>query len=113
MAEEEFKKQVGGDFDKDQAVFYTKEKVSEFKQELGNLNNDGKAIIIKNIELFEEEIFNLVFSKNKIILSGDVNKCDCKNQILSKNFKTKILFSPRRYPNSGTWEIRRIFYVLC
>ena len=48
------KKQVGGDFDKDQAVFYTKEKVSEFKQELGNLNNDGKAIIIKNIELFEE-----------------------------------------------------------
>jgi hypothetical protein len=43
--------------------------------------------------LFKEEIFDLVLPKDKIVLSGDINKCSFKNRILNTKFKTKIFFS--------------------
>jgi endo-1,4-beta-mannosidase len=93
-AEEEFKRQVGGDFDKNYAVFYTKEQISEFKRFLGNLGAEERVIILKNIELFGEDIFDLISGRNKLIISGDINKCNFKNKILNKKFNTKIFFSP-------------------
>lgn len=93
MAEEEFKKQLDGTSYKDKVVFYTKEKVSEFKEFVINPINSQSIIFIKNIELFEKDVFDLILTKNKIILSGDLNKCSCKNQILSTKFNTKIFFS--------------------
>jgi hypothetical protein len=93
MAEEEFKKQLDRTSYKDKVYFYTKEKVSEFKEVLINANNAESIIFVKNIELFEKDIFDLVLPKNKIILSGDLNKCNAKEQILNTKFNTKIFFS--------------------
>jgi hypothetical protein len=94
MAEEEFRKQVNQDYGKDRIIFYTKERISEFKEFVADQNNQERIIFIKNIELFDEDIFNLISSKNKIILSGDINKCSFKDKILNKKFNTKIFFSP-------------------
>ena len=93
QAEEEFAKQVGGVFYKDQVVFYTKEKVLEFKEFVINPNNGKRIIFVKNIELFGEDVLDLVLAKDKIVLSGDVNKCDSKDQIFDTKFNTKIYFS--------------------
>ena len=93
MAEEEFIKQLDGYLYKEKAIFYTKEKTSEFKEFVINPNNANRIIFIKNIELFKEDILELVFSKNNIVLSGDVDKSDCRQNILNKKFCTKIFFS--------------------
>ncbi|MDR3519358.1 MAG: hypothetical protein P4L63_00500 [Candidatus Pacebacteria bacterium] len=93
MAEEEFKKQLAGASYQDKVIFYTKEKVSEFKESVINPINSQRIIFVKNIELFEKDVFDLILLKNKIILSGDLNRCVCKKQILSTKFNTKIFFS--------------------
>ena len=72
---------MGENFDKDKVIFYTKEYVSDFKNFIENANED-RIIIIKNIELFEESIFDLLSTRNKIIISGDLSKCSFKNKIL-------------------------------
>ena len=93
MAEEEFKKQLGMDSYKDKVVFYTKENVSEFKKFVNNSNNTKRIIFIKNIELFDEDVLDLILTRNNIILSGNVEKCGSKQKILNKKFNTKIFFS--------------------
>jgi hypothetical protein len=93
MAEVEFKKQVNQVYKKEQIIFYTKEHVSEFKEFITNPNNQERIIFIKNIELFDKNVFDFVLPKNKIIFSGDLNKCSSKDKILNINFKTKVFFS--------------------
>ena len=94
MAQEEFRKQVGKDFDAAKIVFYTKEHVSEFKEFMSNAENQDRIVVLKNIELFSEDVFDLVSSKKNIIISGDLGKCNFKEKIMNKKFATKIFFSP-------------------
>lgn len=94
QAKKEFVKQVAKISYKDQVVFYTKEKISEFKEFVINPNNKERIIFIKNVELFSDDIFNSVLSKNKIVVSGDISKCVCMKQILNTKFNTRIFFSP-------------------
>lgn len=89
QAKEEFVKQVGTIDDK--IIFFVKEEVEEFRKLL--TKSDDIIIIIKNIELFGENIFDLVSEKTKLIISGDITKCSFVNKILEKPFKTKIFFS--------------------
>ena len=90
MAEDEFKKQVGDLGDK--AVFYTKEKEFEFL--LSNLEDEDKRIIlIKNVELFEDNVISTILKNKNVIISGDLNKCAFKKKILEKSFPIKIFFS--------------------
>ena len=53
-----------------------------------------KVILIKNIELFNEEIFDAVKDFSNVIISGDLNNCSFKEKILQKSFNTSIYFSP-------------------
>jgi hypothetical protein len=52
-----------------------------------------RIIFVKNIEQFGQEFFRMVLNFEKIILSGNLNKCISKNQISNKNFKTNIYFN--------------------
>ena len=87
MAKEEFEKQVGNG-----GTFYTKEKEMEFLME--DLNDrENRVICIKNVEMFSEGTISTILGNKNIIISGDLNKCPFKNNILGKPFATKILFS--------------------
>lgn len=93
MAEEEFVKQVGN-YDREKVKFYTKEKVEEFKKIIISENTNNFVLVVKNIELFGEDIGDLVAGKHNVIISGDINKSEFKDKLLDKNFTTQIYFSP-------------------
>jgi len=88
QAREEFTKQVGNL--NSRVNFLTKEQVNDFEKALFQF--DG-TIIIKNIELFDENTFDLVKERERLIISGDLSLCLFKNKILKKPFATEILFS--------------------
>jgi len=91
MAEKKFIEQVEK-MDKNKIQFFVKERVEEFKEVLTHINEDT-VIVIKNIELFAEDIFEFVSSRNKLIISGDINQCAFKDKIFEMHFDTRIFFS--------------------
>ncbi|MBP6883973.1 MAG: hypothetical protein KBC06_01950 [Candidatus Pacebacteria bacterium] len=95
MAREEFLKQTTSTHKGDDAViFFLKDEVEEFARYMTTLPDiNDRVIVIKNIDLFDEKTFDLIGNKQKIIISGDINKCPYKNKIQQMNFVTKVLFS--------------------
>lgn len=91
MAEAEFTKQVGNEYDS--VKFFTKDQVQLFLESLTSLV-DADILIVKNIELFGGDVIKAVSPIHNVIISGDVNNSGCKSLILQKKFTTKILFSP-------------------
>lgn len=91
MARKEFEKQVEK-IDSEKIQFFVKEQVSDFVKSLAD-EGGTTLVIIKNIELFGEEVFDLLSSRQKIIISGDVEKCLFKEKLSKKHFGTKIFFS--------------------
>lgn len=91
MAREEFIKQTESN---ENAHLFTKDQSDEFITFVSQISNhDNYVILIKNIELFDNEIFNVGKDFKNLILSGDVNKCSFKEKLLQKAFTTKIYFS--------------------
>lgn len=90
MAEEAFSKLV--DREKGQADFFTKEQVAEFIKKAES-TTDKTIIVIKNIELFDNEPLQAILDKKQIILSGDINKASVKDDILGISFASKVYFS--------------------
>jgi hypothetical protein len=95
MAREEFVKQIGiSHVENNDVIFCFKDSVNQFIEYLNTLSDiNERIVIVKNIDLFNEEIFHLISNKQKIILSGDINKCGFKKAILGIKFKTKVMFS--------------------
>jgi hypothetical protein len=92
MAEDQFKKQIVDFNNKD--VFYTKEQILDFKNKVSSIIDiDEYIILLKNIELFDEEVVDFILGKKKYIISGDFNKCPFQDKVLEKSFTTKIFFS--------------------
>lgn len=93
MAKEEFLKQTQSTENKN-IIFCLKDQTENFINYLNTLPDMQERIIaIKNIDLFDERIFDLVSENEKIIISGDISRCIFKDKILNKDFKTKVFFS--------------------
>ncbi len=90
MAEEAFEKEVGSNYKK--VGFYTLDKVAEFFPRLQSISTSD-VVIVKNIELFGENVLDAVSGVNKLIISGDLNHSDYKSKIMKHEFKRKVLFS--------------------
>lgn len=45
------------------------------------------------MEVFGQDVFDTVLNYNKLILSGDIDKCIAKKQISMINFNSIVLFS--------------------
>lgn len=88
MAEEEFIKLVG----QSNGQFFTKERQDDFKKLL-NEPVDKRVVVVKNIELFGEDIIDLVSILDKVIISGDLNQSAFKDKILAVEYVTKFYFS--------------------
>lgn len=105
MAEEEFNKQIPGT-NTSQISFFTKVKTQEFKEALSEMNED-LIIFIKNIELFGQDVLDLILHKEKVVISGDINKYEFINELFQKHFSTKIVFSEMaemEIPDLGQYE---------
>jgi len=65
-----------------------------YLEALKNLPDLSKRVIlIKNFEIFDQNILDSSIMLEKIILSGDIDKSVAKKQIGDKLYKTAILFS--------------------
>lgn len=52
-----------------------------------------RIILIKNIEVFSEKVFEVYLNLEKVILSGNIDTCVAKEKISQHNFKTIIAFN--------------------
>lgn len=107
MARDEFVKQVG-EYQNDNVIFIKGTEHFDFLKSVKELGDiDDRVILIKNIDLFTQEIFDSVSSKNKVIISGNIDKVPYKDHILQKVYKTKIFFSPASFeqvPDLQKWD---------
>jgi len=65
-------------------------------EKLDDLNE--RVVLVKNMEIFSDAVFDSCLKLQKIILSGDLDKCSAKKQISSKQYKTIVLFSKSATP---------------
>jgi hypothetical protein len=65
-----------------------------FLESLKNLTDiNERVILIKNMEVFSDAVFDACLNLPKLILSGDINKCSAKKQISEMLFKTTVIFT--------------------
>jgi len=57
-----------------------------------------RVILIKNFEIFDQNILDSSIKLEKIIFSGDIDKSPAKKQICNRNYKTIITFSESEMP---------------
>ncbi len=75
-------------------IFIPRDKIDLFIKATHTLPDISERIIlIKNIDLFPIHVFEAIRNRGKIILSGDLDKCNYRDEILKVSLKTKILFS--------------------
>lgn len=91
MAEEAFAQEVGIDYS--HVRFYTQEKVDDFLGALKDVVHENTIFIVKNIELFDDKVFDAINEIDKLIISGDVYKSKIREKVLSKQFSTEVYFS--------------------
>ena len=99
MAIEAFGNQTGS---KDTSMFFTKENTDEFIDFVAKTPDIQEyVVLVKNIDFFDENVFNTVKNLKNLIISGDVNKCSFKDLLLQQSFTTKIYFSQLGEPLVG------------
>lgn len=109
MAKENFLEQVGGDNSK--IIFIDSildlEKAKDFQVIILESGNESlflevakvlpdlkeRVVLIKNMEVFSEKVFDICMNLEKVILSGDIDTTLDKKRISKKDFKTMIAFS--------------------
>jgi len=53
-----------------------------------------RVILVKNIEAFNQDVLDSCVPLSKVILSGNIDTCTAKKQIVNKKYNTTIIFSP-------------------
>ncbi len=112
MAKDNFLQQIKGDESKTafitdesqlnsetQAIILESGNEKLFLQAIEKLDDlDERVILVKNMEVFSDAVFDSCLKLQKIILSGDIDKCSAKKQISDKQYKTIVLFSKPETP---------------
>lgn len=90
MAEEKYVEVYGKS---DKVKFFVKENQERFLSELAHADEPQTIVMVKNLELFGEDVLDKVMSKKLYILSGDVEECSRAAVIMQTSFVTEIYFS--------------------
>lgn len=65
-----------------------------FIEVLKNIEDiSGRVILVKNIEAFGQKVFDACLEMDNIVLSGNIDKCIAKDQIIKKEYKNIVVFS--------------------
>lgn len=101
QAKELFKEQIGNSNNSKVIVVESGDDKLFIKQ-LENINDLSERIILyKNIDDYDVELFNKLKDLKLVIFSGDLNRCKFKNELIRKEFNTRIFFS---YPDGVSIE---------
>ena len=60
-------------------------------EKISDIND--RVVLVKNVEFFSEAVVSYCLKLQKIIISGNIDKCVLKKQISKKQYKTIVLFS--------------------
>jgi len=103
MAREELVEQIGNDknvvlaehkLSDSKIIFIPRERSDLLAQAANTLPNfKERVVLIKNIDLFDKKPFESVRHHQRLILSGDLDKCCYSEEILNTKFATKVSFS--------------------
>ncbi len=93
MAKDEFKNQVK-EIDANKVEIIKSGEEKDFLETIENVKDvDEQVLLIKNVELLGEKSYAAFKGKTKLIVSGDMEKCSFKEELLSIPYKTVIMFS--------------------
>jgi hypothetical protein len=85
--------------EKYQAVILRSGDSDLFKEALKSLPDlSERVILVKNFERFDREVINASLGFKKIILSGNIDKCEIKERISGQSFSAIIAFSEPETP---------------
>lgn len=79
----------------------------EVLQNLEDIND--RVVLVKNIEAFNHDVFNACLHLEKVIFSGDIDRCVVKKELLNKNFNSIVVFTkpelalPLEVPELEKW----------
>ncbi len=95
MARDEFREQVGEENTSDgRVIFIKREEVEKLGRVMSELDNIHEwVILIKNVDLFDESVFEVVKNHSRLILSGDLDKCSFARKIDLEKIESTVLFS--------------------
>lgn len=92
-AKEEFRKQLDNSINENALTIESGDE-ENFIKELDKINDlSNRIILCKNIENYSSNLFNKLKDQELVIFSGDIDKCGFGEQLVNKDFKTKIFFS--------------------
>lgn len=91
-AKEEFRNQVGDKINKNAEIINDGDENSLIDY-LKNNDTLDKIILFKNIENYSIDTFNKLKNNEKVIFSGNIDECEFAEELIKKDFETKILFS--------------------
>lgn len=93
QAKELFKKEIGDSINENILVIESGDD-NLFIEELNKISNlSEKIILFKNIDNYDVKLFNILKNHQLIIFSGNLDECKFKDELIKKEFKTKIFFS--------------------
>ena len=92
-AKEEFRKQLGNSINENALIIESGDE-ENFIKELDKVSDlSNRIVLCKNIENYSSNLFNKLKNQKLVIFSGDIDKCEFGEQLVKKDFKTKIFFS--------------------
>ena len=75
-------------------IFVRRETPQLFTQLVDQLKDvSNRVVFIKNIELFDESVYDSVAAMPNIIISGNIDACPYGDKLLSRSWKTSVYFS--------------------
>ena len=99
QAKKQFRDEVGDNINDNALILESGEEV-DLLDAVNNISDlEERILLVKNIEHYETDLFDRFKDKKLIIFSGDIDKCEFNNELIIKEFKTKIFFS---YPEKIT-----------
>lgn len=101
QAKELFKNEVG-DYMNDNIMIIESGDEKLFIKKIKEISDLSERIILyKNIDNYDRKLFDILKDNKLVIFSGDLDECEFKDDLLKKEFKTKIFFS---YPDNLSIE---------
>jgi hypothetical protein len=107
-AKDLFKEQLDGKMNDNIIIIPTGDE-DDFIKELDSIEDLNERIILfKNIEEYSINLFNKLKDKEFVIFSGDIDKCEFGDELMNKEFKTKIFFSyPEKYEIENKIDLKK------
>jgi hypothetical protein len=98
MAKDDFEKQIYSG--EDRVIMIDSGEEQDFIDTINKVADlPERVVLIKNIDNYGRKLFDIAKNLKLVIFSGDIDKCQFSNDLMGKDFSTKIFFSQsEKYP---------------